>query len=142
MIAAFRPESLRSRVFGTTVSSSISPLVPSCFVLASSACWRSVESASDGAVCRAAPAAALLGPLVELANVCHASRQCPWLLRGRQSRQPLVCSTAAMAHRDWPSVTVAPVVSTPIQVMRRAGCRQRRPSVHTATHRPLAAPEV
>ena len=58
------------------------------------------------------------------------------------SRQPLVCSAAAMAHRDMPSVTVAPVASTPIQVMRKVGCRQSRPSVSTATHRPLVAPKV
>ena len=42
----------RSRVFGTSVSSSFSPLVSSCFILAPSARWRSVESARDGAVCR------------------------------------------------------------------------------------------
>ena len=146
VIAASCPESLRSRVFGTSVSSLLSPLVPSRFILASSARWPSVESARDGAgrgdaawVCRAAPVAALLGPLAELDNVSRASRQCPWRLTGRQSRQPLVCSAAAMAHRFRPSVTVAPVVSTPIQVMRRAGCQQRRPPVPTATHWPLVA---
>ena len=57
------PESLRSRVFGTSVSSSLSPLIPSRFK-------HSVESARDGAgrgdaagVCHAATVAALLGPL-------------------------------------------------------------------------------
>ena len=40
------------------------------------------------------------------------SRRCPWRLTGRQSRQPIVCSAAAMAQRDRPSVTVAPVVIT------------------------------
>ena len=48
MIAA----SHRSRVFGTSISSSFSPLVSSCFILAPSDRWRSVESARDGAVCR------------------------------------------------------------------------------------------
>ena len=95
-------------------------------------------------VCRAAPVAALLGPLrlAELDNVSRASRHCPWRLTGHQSHQPLVFSAAAMAHRDRPSVTVVPVVSTPIQVMRSAGCWQRRPSVPTTTHRPLVAPKV
>ena len=146
VIAASHLESLRSHVFGTSVSSSLSPLVPSRFILASSARWASVESAAcDGngrgdaagvQVCRAALVATLLGPLAELDNVSRASRQCPWRLTARQSRQP---SVAAMAHGDRPSVTVAQVVSTPIQVMPRAGCRQRRPSVPTATHWPFVA---
>ena len=114
VIAASRSESrsLRSRIFGTSVSSSLSPLVPSPFVLASSAHWPSVESARDGAgrgdaagVCRAAPVAALLCPPAELDNVSRASRHCPWRLTGRQSRQSLVCSAAAMVRRDRPSAT-------------------------------------
>ena len=51
-------------------SNSLFPLVPSRFILTSSAGWPSVESARDGAgrgntvgVCRAAPVAALLGSL-------------------------------------------------------------------------------
>ena len=141
VIAASRPESLRSHVFGTSVSSSLSPLVPSRFILASSARWASVESAAcDGngrgdaagvQVCRAALVATLLGPLAELDNVSRASRQCPWRLIARQSRsrQPSVCS-AARQSRSGQSL-----------VPRFKSCgahdvhgRQRRPSVPTATH--------
>ena len=105
MIADSRPESVpisfsRPQHVSLAVSSSLSPLVPGCYILASSACWRSVESARDGVVCRAAPLAALLGLLAKLdtCNVSSASRQCPWRLTGRQSGQPLVCSAAAMGH--------------------------------------------
>ena len=93
VIAASRPESLRSCTFGTSVSSSLSPLVQGLFIIASSARSPSVESARDDArrgdatrVCRAAPVAALLGPLAELDNISRDSRQCPWRLTGCQSR--------------------------------------------------------
>ena len=78
-------------------------------------------------------------PLAELDNISRSSRQGPWLLTGRKSRQPIVCSAAAMAHRNRPSVMVTPVISTQIQAIRRAVCRQRRPSVPTVTHWPLVA---
>ena len=122
VIVASLPESLRSSVFGTSVSNSLSPVVPSRFILASSARWPSVGRGDAAGVCRAAPVAALLSTLAELENVSSASRQCPWLLTGSQSRQPLVCSATAMAHCDSTvkqSVTAAPLVSTLIQVMLR-----------------------
>ena len=60
---------LRARLSATRVGGGVAifkfvvALVPSRFVLASSACWPSVGSARDGAVCRAAPLPALPGPL-------------------------------------------------------------------------------
>ena len=67
-----------------------------------------------------------------LGYVGRASRQCPWRLSGRQSRQPLARS--GMAH----SPSVAPVP----RYRRRAGCQSRRPSVRSANFaRRLAALE-
>ena len=82
----------------TSVSSSRSPLVSSCFVIGSSARWTSGGSAHNGAVCRSRARGGLasswaacrvprLSPGQD--DVSCASRPYPWRLTSRQSRQPL-----------------------------------------------------
>ena len=58
-------------------------------------------------------------PLAELDNISRASRQGPRRLTGSKSRQPLVCLAVVTGRQSR-------VVSTPIQAIRRAVCRQRR----------------
>ena len=83
----------------------------------------------------AAPATALRGPGQSgLGYVGHASRQCPWRLSGRQSRQPLVV-------QEWPTGRQSRQPRVP-RYRRRAGCQSRRPSVRSANFaRRLAALE-
>ena len=85
--------------------------------------WVTVAGLVTAMSAGAAAVTALLGRLAECARfspawaMLRASRQYPWRLTGRWSRQPLVCRRVAggVAHR--PSVA-APAVS----ITRRAGC--------------------
>ena len=154
VIAASRSESrpLHSRVFATSVSGSLHSSFPSSVLPVGPPSSRLVTAPGavmqPGEVRRAAPVMALPGQLAEprswtmlVVPVVSALGGSRAASRARRSCVPQ--RRWLTSYCDRPSITVAPVVNTPIQVIRRAGwCRQRRPSVPTATHMLLVTPKV